>query len=864
MNNSLPRLAFLAVLSIPFTFLQAQIVGDPSLTGVLPTRLPTKSPSKLSAELRSLYQHRDVEALTRLLQISGDKVLVEMSMTGDVQATRAELATMGFKELGAFERLISGLMPIGALRRLETARTIAFARAVYKPVRPGHPAGGGQSGQQRPVAQGIAAAAASVDSTGVVSQGDTAIGSYKARQQYKVDGKGVKIGLISDSYFNFPSLGLDSAYVHGELPGRGNPFGDTIDIQNLGDFDLEGFDQGRAIMEVVHDVAPGAPLAFYSGFFSQSNIAAGIRKLADAGCKIIGDNEVMVWEEPFFQDGVVSKAINQAKAAGITYFTVAADYGLNAYESEYRPSAYAPFGDSIGTAHNFSAPGTNPRYLQPIVVPKKGYLGIFFQWDQNSYSVNGVRSVTTDLDIFLLDKNMQSVGFGGQDNNIANGEPRETLGYANDTDDPNDTTFYLVIIKRAGTDPGRIKYIINQDAKFYQQTDNPIPGLFAPALAGHANAEGAITVGSAYYYNTPAYGVSPPVIDSISSKAGSIIDLDTLGNHIAPQTRHKPDVVGPDAVNTSFFDPTDLVGYDYPARKGDIPQDADDLPNYFGTAAAMAHAMGTAALMMQRDSSLTPDRIKSILTSTAVDMDDPRTDGFDKGFDYATGYGFIDAYKAVGQATPPTTFIQDLNLKPLCTSDAAHIRHWEIINPNSSDIEVGWYLIGTNEHGKITVSPGDTSLTTDVPYFGNVLLPSLVVIYWKNSFDRTRIDLAFGSRAVCGQEQVSSANSDELIAGNLLSVAAALRNGTNTAGTANVAEVSPNPSFGVFRLYLSPDASQQTYIGLYSADGKQLQARVVGQSAGYVDIDASGYSPGVYYLKVQNGGFTKTLKLVKN
>lgn len=855
MKKHLLCLTLLGMLTFSFTFLQAQITGDRVIT------------SRLSWELKRLYGPHDQgdDPMAQYLQISGDKVVVEMSMTGDIQATRAELGKMGFKELGAYGRLISGLIPIGSLPQLESAKTIVFARAAFKPVRMGSLAGGigVLSGQgRRPIVQGVTAAAAgSTSSWPVISQGDTAIGSYLARQKYNVGGTGVKIGVISDSWLHI--LWGDSATWHGELPGPYNPFGDTVNVQTIGDIDWDGADQGKAILEVIHDVAPRSTLAFASGFFSQSIIASNIIKLADAGCKVIGDNEAVYWDAPFFQDDVVARAISQVKARGVTYFTIAGDYGFRSYESEYRPSTYAPFGDSIGTAHNFSAPGTTPRYLQPMTIPKNGVITLDLQWDQNSYSVNGIRSVSTDLDFYLLDKNMQPVGYGGHNNNIATGEPQETFGYQNTTDD---TTFYVVIIKRAGTDPGRIKYIISHEARFVQPSDNPIPGLFATTMVGHSRSTDAITVGSAYYYNTPAYGVDPPVVDSFSAKGATMVLLDSLGNHITPQLRQKPDVIGPDAVNTPFFDPDFTTTYDYPMRHGDIAQDADDLPNYFGTAPAMAHAMGTAALMIQaqKDNSLTPDKIKSILTSTAVDMDDPYTSGFDKGFDYATGYGFIDAYKAVGQVIPSNPLIQDLKLQPLCTSDAAHVRSWEIVNPNSSDVEVNWYLIGTTQHGKMTVSPGDTSFTTNVPYFQNFPLPSLLIIYWKNSFDRTRFDLSFGSRAVCGQEQVSASNSDELNAGELGSIAAALRNGVGAGGTVNVAEVSPNPSPGMFRLYLSFDGTQQTQVGLYSAEGKQLQTRVVGQPAGFVDIDATSYRPGVYFLKVQNGGFSKTIKLIRN
>ena len=44
---------------------------------------------------------------------------------------------------------------------------------------------------------------------------------------------------------------------------------------------------------------------------------------------------------------------------------------------------------------------------------------------------------------------------------------------------------------------------------------------------------------------------------------------------------------------------------------------------------------------------LTPLEIYSILESTAVDMEDP-------GFDFDSGYGYVDALAAIRLASPPT------------------------------------------------------------------------------------------------------------------------------------------------------------------------------------------------------------------
>jgi hypothetical protein len=44
------------------------------------------------------------------------------------------------------------------------------------------------------------------------------------------------------------------------------------------------------MMQIVHDVAPGANLDFYTAFVSEQDFADGILALANAGCRVICDD----------------------------------------------------------------------------------------------------------------------------------------------------------------------------------------------------------------------------------------------------------------------------------------------------------------------------------------------------------------------------------------------------------------------------------------------------------------------------------------------------------------------------------------------------------------------------------------------
>jgi subtilisin family serine protease len=842
MKKNLLQIAALVLFSITSISLHAQVKGDPAPSGAVSDQAPRKTSSRLSSDLKKLYDDNGArakvvqstkkptqpeDAMNAYLQIKGDKVVVDVTVKGDVQAARAELVKMGFQVKASYGRVISGLIPIRSLPQLESAASIRFAKPAYKPLHLSMQHGPMWAPKPVPAPVG--------------DQGDTAQRSTVARKKYKVDGSGVKVGILSDSYNNLG--GAPAGVQHGELPGPGNPFNYKKPVQVLEDLDSNGTDEGRAMAEIVHDVAPGSQLAFHTANFGQADFAQGIIQLADVGCDVITD-DVIYYAEPFFQDGIIAQAVDQVKDRGVTYFSAAGNSSIRSYESEYRPTTYEPLGAGNGVAHNFSAPGTTPRYFQPIYIPPGGVIISSFQWDQSSFSASGV-GCESDYDVYLLNSSLQVVAAGASDN-LLSGDPIEVFGYFNNTNNP---TFYLLIVKYSGPDVTRLKYLLYNDALFYLTT-NPIPGILSPALVGHAKAEGAIATGAAFYLETPAYGVDTPVVEGFSSVGGTANYYDIAGNRIPPLIRHKPEITAPDGGNTSFFDPF---------GNGDISEDKDSLPNFFGTSAAAPHAAGVAALMIdaQKLHTLKPGQIKGILSAHAVDMDDPYTNGFDKGFDFATGAGFIVADKAVGDVKFPNLFVKNLQLKPLCSDDPAHTRNWEVSNPNPFEVKMDWLLLGTSQHATLTAPPGESTFSTGVPSFHNRPLPAIAIIDWEDNFGFTRIDLAYGSKAVCGKETVSAANSDKLISGEANNLAAALDK------PVNVAEVYPNPSSSTFRLYLSLAGAEQTRLGLYSADGRQLQVRMVAQPSGAVDINASAYKPGVYFLKVEQGGFTKTIKLIK-
>ena len=152
---------------------------------------------------------------------------------------------------------------------------------------------------------------------------------------------------------------------------------------------------------------------------------------------------------------------------------------------------------------------------------------------------------------------------------------------------------------------------------------------YQSTIYGHINAATAEAVGAAAYFNTPAFGVSPAVLDSISSSGGTPILFDSAGNRLAnAEIGSKPEIVAPDGGDTTFFG-TDTNG--------------NGFPNFFGTSAAAPHAAGVAALLLQAKPGSTPLQIYAALENTAIDMGA-------SGFDYDSGFGLIQADTALAVA----------------------------------------------------------------------------------------------------------------------------------------------------------------------------------------------------------------------
>ncbi len=473
---------------------------------------------------------------------------------------------------------------------------------------------------------------AAFNNSGIASSaGDTSVRANLVRNGYNLTGEGIKVGIISDSYNTIltattnPITNTAAQDVgNGDLPGAGNPNGNIKPVNVLKDFPIKRSDEGRAMLQIVHDVAPNAELFFRTGFISAGDFAVGIQELQQAGCNIIVDDVTYI-TEPFLKDGVIANAVDAVSNTGATYFSAAGNFAGKSYENSYNPVP-AP-GGLTGTAHAFG--GTD--VFQSVNLEPGNYT-IVLQWVDDIYSLGQTLNGGTknDLDIYLT-PNTDGTALVGFNRNNTNGDPIEILPI---TVTSSTQTNILITNNTLGINPARFKYIVFRGNIVFNEysTGNS-------TLVGQANALGAIAIGAARYDKAPPF-TGPLTIEFFSSIGGTFVNN---------TQRNKPELVAPDGVNTTVN-----LGIDY---------DNNLYSNFFGTSAAAPHAAAVAALIMEgrktflNQPATSPTEIRTLLQSTATDMSTP-------GFDFASGYGFINADSAMRKFAKPTPVIDQLIVPP--------------------------------------------------------------------------------------------------------------------------------------------------------------------------------------------------------
>ena len=452
--------------------------------------------------------------------------------------------------------------------------------------------------------------------------------THQAREaiQAGFDGAGVKVGVLSDS----ASPGRVAALIaSGDLPP------DVTVLPGQDGVSQGGGDEGTAMMEIIHDMAPGAKLYFATAFISEASFADNIRKLRfQYGCDVIVD-DISYFDEAVFQDSTVAKAVNDVTANGALYFSSAANSGnvsngtSGTWEGDFKNGGSA--GSLINgvegktvSIHNFAASGA-PQLYDTVTAPSSYY---DLQWsDPQGQSAN-------DYDFFVLDRTGTQIKAASVDLQNGRQDPYEAVSEGDNCDQPNPTGYCpaagdrVVVILYNGS--ARALHIDTERGQLQIATSG--------ATFGHNAAASTVSM-AATAWNSAHNGTHPFTgfanrTETFSSDGPRKIFFQPNGTPITPgnflfrtsggTTLQKPDLTAADGVFTH--------------TPGFLP--------FFGTSAAAPHAAAIAALVKSAKPSLTNTQIRTIMRQTALDTMTPGTDR-DAGYGITMALAAVEA--AIGQ-----------------------------------------------------------------------------------------------------------------------------------------------------------------------------------------------------------------------
>ena len=298
---------------------------------------------------------------------------------------------------------------------------------------------------------------------------------------FGITGAGVKIGVLSDGA---SSLAISQA--SGDLPP---------DVTVLPGQVGSG-DEGTAMMEIIHDLAPDAKLFFATAFTSIESFAQNIHDLRfTAGCDIIVDDVVYFVESPFqdgqapsvvaeFDGGVVTQAVNDVSTDGAMYFSAAGNEGSK--DDAFADTFEGDFVDGGTNSHTGPKSGKVNKFGTTAydTITFNGGPPIVLHWpDPLGHSAN-------DYDLFTLDPSGSSVVDSSTEVQNGTQDPVEGVFAREDND--------RVVVFKANSAANRFLHVTAFGSLLSVTTAGAVsvplaatPLIFEPAPPGSASAVAA-------------------------------------------------------------------------------------------------------------------------------------------------------------------------------------------------------------------------------------------------------------------------------------------------------------------------------------------------------------------------------------
>ncbi|MDH3602659.1 MAG: hypothetical protein OEU26_23845, partial [Candidatus Tectomicrobia bacterium] len=335
-----------------------------------------------------------------------------------------------------------------------------------------------------------------------------------ARLATSLDGAGQTVGILSDSFARSssvrdsattPSSGQAGTLMHSR-PQQSGDLPPTVTLRHDGVF---GSDEGAAMAELVHDVAPGATIAFHTAFTGQGGFADGITDLCTTAGSTVVVDDVIYFAEPMYQDGIIAQAAAACVAAGVPYFSSAGNGANRGFRQLFTDIADADDTAATPSGNDLHDWGNGDGFLD-VTLPPGASIRVVLQWNQPFASVSPGQGAEVDLDLYIT-PTPNAFGLAiplrsSRDVQGATGSPRgdalEIAFYQNATSQPE--TVYLAIehfdgnqemIPQDDTTPLEFRLVFfesNSGTQIQGITDGS-SAFGGPTMYGHAVAPGVVS-----------------------------------------------------------------------------------------------------------------------------------------------------------------------------------------------------------------------------------------------------------------------------------------------------------------------------------------------------------------------------------
>jgi Subtilase family len=542
-----------------------------------------------------------------------------VDITGTVsQALDAAIGAVGGTVLNESAQfgMVHATVPLAGLETLAARSDVKSITTAYAPVvssmgmpfRRTQKRSGNLTGRDR------AAFVGALTSQGYVTHGANTVVSGG------INGQGITVGVLSDSA---SAARIAALIASGDLP----PGAAALPGQNG---PTTGTDEGAAMMEIVHDLAPGANILFATADLGASSFAANIVALQQAGAQVIVD-DVTYFNEGVFQDGPIARAVAQVTAAGATYFSSASNSGSKTFgtsgtwEGDFLSGGAVGgailAGGETGLVHNFGTAAIPQNY--DVLTATTSFISV--KWS------DPLGASTNDYDLFILDSTGTTVKGFSAAAQTGSQDPYEAVGQGTNCGTATASGYCpavgdrIVVVLFNGA--ARALHLDTERGQVSINTNG--------ATFGHNAGMSTVTMAATYWNSAktgtrPFTGAANPV-ETFSSDGPRKFFYQANGTPITPgnllfatnggTTLQKPDITAADGVSakTPGFNP------------------------FFGTSAAAPHAAGIAALVLQAKPGYTPAQVRTAMTASALDNMAP-------GVDPNGGFGIVMATLAVQYA----------------------------------------------------------------------------------------------------------------------------------------------------------------------------------------------------------------------